>query len=104
LKKMKMVEVVKIGAALGCKHSAFGYGRGWASPNAEYRDRKLQALQTSGRVRCGLMEDLHRPDEARRDGFGGEHRRMGEDVASVVVAADDIQMDYERAAASFHGD
>jgi hypothetical protein len=60
--------------------------------------------ETPGRVRCGFKEDLDQPDETRRDGFRAEHRRMGEGVGSLVVATDDIQMDYERAAASFHGD
>ena len=40
MKKMKMLKVVMIGEAQGSTHSAFGDGRGWASPNAEYRERE----------------------------------------------------------------
>lgn len=68
---MKMMEVVKIGEARGSTDSAFGDGRGWASPNAEYRDWKLQVRRTSGRVRCGLKEELHWPDEALYHVLGG---------------------------------
>jgi hypothetical protein len=48
-----MIEVVKIGEALGSPDSAFGDGRGWALPNAEYRDRKLQVAPASRRAGCG---------------------------------------------------